>query len=241
MNPDTDPLQVDTEPLDILLDGAAPPRPALGHEFALMALDARRATRRNTSRAARVGLGVGLVALLAGGAGTAFAAGVFSWQGWAADPDIAYSYALPGGRQCEVRIHINDAPSAGDGIPTPSANGAVLRDWARAADFTRLVDVDAEIAALDPADGIPIAWKTNGRRVEPDPAGPDAIMIVLGDDGHLDVVPKAGAGPDADDLYAHAVMNGIDDAIRAEAVRIGGPDGVDGWATDLAAACEPRP
>jgi hypothetical protein len=169
----------------------------------------------------------------------AAAAGLFRWDGWAESPDITYSFTLPSGRQCEERILINDTVTAGDGIATPSPRGAAIKEWARSADFNALIDVPAELAALDPADGMPRAEKEAGR-IQPNPDGPDALMIVLLDDGGLNVVPKTDDGPSADDLYANAVNTGLSRVIQNEASGIeAGPNQTPDWSTNLQMQCEP--
>lgn len=228
--------------LDELLNRSA--RPTGGAEevspglYLAMAREARTAARA-PRRAVRVGVGVGLTALLVGGSGAAMASGIFQWSGWAADPDITYAFSLPSGRQCEERILINEAPSAGDGIPTPSPQGAALRKWAQAANFDALLNVPAELSALDPVDGLTRAEKEAGT-ISPDPNGPSAVMIVLRDRGGLDVVPKTTAGPTTDDLYANAVDTGLSKLINAKAAAIVADSGVtDGWSTNLEMQCEP--
>lgn len=230
------------DPLTDLLDHSAPPAPSTRTEtltaaYAAMAKDAV-ATRRRSRGRIRVLAGVGLTVALAGGASAAAASGLFSWSGWANDPDITYSFTLPSGRQCEERFLINETTTAGDGVQTPSAGGVVLKNWARSADFDALIDVPAEIASLDPADGLPRAEKEKGM-VFPDPSGPDALMVVIREPGGgLDVVPKTAAGPNADDLYATAVDRAFTRLLIEQAAASGANDD---WSTALQMQCEPAP
>ena len=209
------------DPLDEQLDRSAPHAPetdsdSLTTAYRAMAQDARAQVRRPRRRS-HFAISAGLTVVLAGGATAAAAAGLFSWTGWASDPDITYSFTLPSGRQCEERILVNDNNTAGDGLRTPSAGGAALKDWADSADFDSLIDVPAEVAALDPADGLSIALKKSGA-IHPDPAGPDAVMIVLREEGGLDVVPKTVPGPTSDDLYANAVDTALLRLLQHEAI-----------------------
>lgn len=227
------------DPLDELLDRSAPYAPEVVSEsvttvYQAMAQDARAQVRRPRRRS-HFAISAGLTVVLAGGVTAAAAAGLFSWSGWASDPDITYSFTLPSGRQCEERILVNDNATAGDGLRTPSAGGAALKDWADSADFDSLIDVRAEVAALDPADGLSIALKKSGA-IQPDPAGPDAIMIVLREAGGIEVVPKTVPGPTSDDLYANAVDTALLRLLQQEAVKIGASSD---WSTNLQMQCEP--
>lgn len=223
------------------LDHSAPPTPlsdtaTFKAAFALMAQDARaEAMRKRRRHVVRLSAGIGLVVFLASGASAAAANGLFSWTGWAAEPDITYSFTLPSGRQCQERILIKEATTAGDGSQTPSAVGAALKSWAASADFSKLVDVPVELAALNPADGMPRAEEAKGT-LHPDPNGPDALMVVLKGNGGLDVVPKTKAGPTADDLYANAVDRRLQDLLRAHAVSLGASAD---WSTNLQMQCRP--
>lgn len=227
------------DPLDELLDRSAPYAPVTESEslttaYEAMARDAR-VRARMSRRRAHLAIGAGLAVVLAGGATAAAAAGLFSWSVWATNPDITYSFTLPSGRQCEERILVKESTTAGDGLETPSPGGAALKHWAESADFHALIDVQKELAALDPADGIPISQKEAGG-VSPDPTGPDAVMIVLRDDGGLTVVPKTKAGPTSDDLYANAVDTGLLRVLQQESAKIGATSD---WSTNVQMQCEP--
>lgn len=229
------------EPLTEKLDRSAPVTPSIGSAWfaetiAVMSREARaEATARRRTRAMRWAAGAGLAVLFTGGASAAMASGLFTWTGWAAKPDIAYSFTLPSGRQCEEHILINETTTAGDRIQTASAAGAALKAWATSADFTELVDVPAQLAALNPADGLPKAAEEKGT-LFPDPNGPDALMVVLKSSGGLDVVPKTTTGPTADDLYAVAVHTGLQDVLKSHAVALGASGD---WSTNLQMQCQP--
>jgi hypothetical protein len=229
------------ESLTEKLDRSAPVTPSVdsawfAETIAVMSREARaEAMTTRRTRAMRWAAGAGLAVLFTGGATAAMASGIFSWTGWAAKPDIAYPFTLPSGRQCEEHILINETTTAGDRAQTASAAGAALKSWAASADFTKLVDVSAQLAALNPADGMPRAAEDKGS-VLPDPKGPDALMVVLKNGGGLDVVPKTAAGPTADDLYAVAVDTGLQEVLHSQAVALGASGD---WSTNLQMQCQP--
>ena len=225
--------------LDDLLERSAPAtRGAPPTDMSAMVREAAHAATaaRRRTLGLRAAAGVAALALVGGGTSIAAAAGLFTWQGWAEDADIAYAFGLPSGKQCETRITIDASTSSGDGLQTPSPLGAALHEWARTADWAAIVDVDAQLARLDPATGVDRTELTKSSQ-----AGASSdVMIVLGVDGHLDVVPRTEAGPTPDDLRAHAVDSAIQAAIDREAsVLAASIDGQGDWATNLDTQCTP--
>ena len=131
----------DLDPIDDLLERSAPrttaPSPELRDELTRMAV-ASAEERRPGSRRLRVAAGAGIAAIaLFAGAGTAAATGVVEWGPWAQDPDVRYSYTLPSGDACELRVTFDDR-----------GTGQVARDIATEVDLAAELDVDAMIIDL---------------------------------------------------------------------------------------------
>lgn len=126
--------------LDDLLENSSPRTAAAPTlELEAMIADARREvpTKR---RIPRVAVGLGLAALLVGGAGVAVAADRFEWGPWAQDPVAEYSLTLPSGLDCAVRIaHYTSS----DGALADTVNGIVENWW-------RDSDVANQAAAITP-------------------------------------------------------------------------------------------
>ena len=190
--------------LDVLLADSAPAEttssPALRHDLAVMAVEARAAARLRR-RPLRVAATAGLAALLVSGAGTAVAASVFDWAPWAHDPDLAYPFILPSGRSCEARVAVYD-------IESVDGNGAVTRsDPANDSDFARhLRDLDL----VDQAD-----VQASITEVRQRDTSVSYVAVLPG--GHLEDVHATAAGPTEDDVYAAAVSNAVRDVVDAEA------------------------
>ncbi|MFG6475753.1 hypothetical protein ACFXP7_05135 [Microbacterium sp. P06] len=222
--------------LDDLLNRSAPAHGEtadLHARFSLMVRDAQReAAPTRTPRAWRAAVGAGLGVLLVGGAGAAFASGIFNWEPWAEDPDISYSFTLPSGIDCETRILIDSAPAqGGNGIPTPSVGAEQFRSWAQTTDLFALADVDARLAELEQNGGMPAD-------MAPMQPGEQELMVVVEPGGGLDVVPKTDGGPSADDLYAHAVDLAMTDVLTSKSAELG-LDGTagNGWSTSQQMLC----
>ena len=90
--------------LDDLLGHSSPRTAAAPRlEIEAMIADARREVpvRR---RVPRIALGVGLAALLVGGAGVATASSVWDWNSGTSDPNRSYAYTSPTWGSCELRF-----------------------------------------------------------------------------------------------------------------------------------------
>jgi hypothetical protein len=107
--------------LDLLLDRSAPDAvhidDALTRDLVAATAAARAevaAERGRIRRIPRAAAGLGLAVLLCGGAGAAVAAGGFEWLPWAQEPDVAYAFTLPSGRECEARMVLEQTEPEGD-------------------------------------------------------------------------------------------------------------------------------
>lgn len=124
--------------LDDLLDRSAPAtRTAESADLVAMTMAARREAipRR---RMPRIALGVGIAALLAGGAGIAVANDLM-WSDWVKDPQGWYSFTLPSGATCTAQtgdIEAND-PRVAEAVTAFYASDVMAR-----------VDVEAALAEL---------------------------------------------------------------------------------------------
>jgi hypothetical protein len=190
--------------LDVLLNDSAPAEttssPGLRHELAVMAAEARTASRLRR-RPLRIAATAGLAALLVSGAGTAVAASVFDWAPWAQDPDLAYPFILPSGRACEARVAVYD-------IESIDSNGAVTRsDPANDSDFARhLRDLDL----VDQGDVEASITEVRQRDTS-------VSYVAVLPSGQLEDVHATASGPTEDDIYAAAVSNTVRYVINAEA------------------------
>jgi hypothetical protein len=208
--------------LDVLLTDSAPaattPSPALRHDLAVMAVEARSASRLRR-RPLRVAATAGLAALLVSGAGTAVAASVFDWAPWAQDPDLAYPFILPSGRACEARVAVYD-------IESVDTNGAVKRsDPANDSDFAR------HLRGLDLIDQADV--EASITEVRQRDTSVSYVAVLPG--GYLEDVHAAASGPTEDDVYAAAVSNAVRDVLNAEAATFeGGHD----YTADESILCE---
>lgn len=186
------------DPLELLLERSAPATLRVGDELT-RAMDHSASTARaqvtaERPRARRMpGLvaGVGLAVLLTGGAGAAVAAGGFEWLPWAQDPDAAYVFSLPSGRDCELRVVVEQTEDVGD--------------WE--AFVTNVGHLAVEDAAVE-------------RWVEQIDSDPQAIIQVLGVGGQWEN-PKPGAEPSRDDLYATAHWVAMGEEVRQQADEAG--------------------
>nr|WP_201468435.1 hypothetical protein [Microbacterium hydrocarbonoxydans] len=186
------------DPLDLILERSAPTPLRIGDELARdldqVAFAARSqvaAQQRPARRMPRIAAGVGLAVLLTGGAGAAVAAGGFEWLPWAQDPDAAYVFTLPSGRECEIRSVVEQTEDVGD--------------WnAFVADVGQLVIDDA---AVD-------RWAEEIR------ADDRAIIQMVAPDGEW-VDPGPDGVPTEDDLYAAAHWVAFGEGVAARATEAG--------------------
>lgn len=167
--------------LDLLLEHTAPDAvhidDALTRDMDTVAALARAqvaAERPPVRRVPRVTAGLGLAALLCCGAGAAVATGGFDWLPWAQDPDVAYAFTLPSGRECEVRIVLEQTEAAGE--------------W------------DAFVTGVGT---LSVDQKAVDRRADEIRSDPHAIIQVLGADGSSQD-PQPGVEPTEDDWSATA-------------------------------------
>lgn len=210
----------DHDRLDDLLNRSAPGHvqstPRLERDLALLSREARGANTPRR-RPSRVLVGAGLSLLLLGGAGTAVAATTFNWAPWAEDPDIAYPFSLPSGRECEARVEmllVTNAPETG---PIETTYDAALTEHFRSFDLVAAADIDSSIAEV-------LSRKGGG------------TMIVVAPDGQTSDVHETPEGPSADDVYAAAAHDALGDALRAEATAFG--LNLDQWSTNYDIQCE---
>ncbi|WP_435747141.1 hypothetical protein [Microbacterium sp. PMB16] len=148
------------------------------------------AKRPRVRRIPRVVAGVSLALLLSGGAGAAVAAGGFDWLPWAQDPDIAYTFTLPSGRECEERVVLEQMEQTGDWEAFVAAMG-------------RLKVTEASVER----------WSAEIR------SDPTAIVQVLNAEGDWED-PAAGVEPTEDDWYAvahHVALSEAMNRVSAEA------------------------
>jgi hypothetical protein len=147
--------------------------------------DARAAGRLGWLRNPRVAIAGAAAIVLFGGAGAAAAATYDDWAPWAQDPDLAYTYTLPSGAECEQRL---GEVYSGD----PELTAAV-RDIMRNGDVVARADIDkwiGEIRAgkntrvLDDGTEVPAGYGTAyySADQEYDSAMSQAISEVIGDD-----------------------------------------------------------
>lgn len=182
-------------------------RPDLDVALRAMAEDAE-VTARPLRPRRRVTAGVTAAAALAlviGGGGVAVASGLVSWPVGYEDPDGAYSFTLPSGRACEVRLIIGEAegrddPSAEVDRSTDTDTQHALQEevaqWLRDGALDRDLDLptaEAEVAAIY------------------DEQAAVGMTILIGADGWLEDAASVPGRPDADDARAFAV----DRAVRA--------------------------
>lgn len=210
----------DRDPLDDLLTHSAPgsvrSTPRLDRDLALLSREAR-GSETSRRRPARILVGTGLSLLLLGGAGTAVAATTFNWAPWAQDPDIAYRFTLPSGRDCGARVKmllVTDAPETG---PISTAPDAALSAHFRSFDAIAAADIEGSIAEVHRRAG-------------------SGMMVAVSPEGQLSDVRETAEGPTADDVYAAAAHDALGDALRAEALAYGLDSGK--WSSEYDIQCE---
>lgn len=124
--------------LDDLLDRSAPAtRAAEPKDLAALSTAARDAATRRR-RLPRVAIGVGIAALLVGGAGVAVANDLI-WSSWVTVPVGSYSFTLPSGATCTTQ--------SGDVESADPAVQAAVEEFYRGDPMSR-VDVDSALAEL---------------------------------------------------------------------------------------------
>lgn len=136
--------------LDDLLSASAPavhPAPER-RDLLRMARAARRSARGRRTLLAHAALGGGVVVLLAGGTGVAYAAGLLPWQPALEDPDLAYAFTAPSGRACEARA-ASDTWTEAQRAAWDDIDGA-RHDWLAQDEAARALSV--KLAELDPAE-----------------------------------------------------------------------------------------
>ena len=145
--------------LDDLLDRSAPATRAMADgDVATMIRRARSEGTPRRRRLPRVALGVGLAAILVGGAGVAVATDGFSWAPWAQDPVGAVSFTMSNGFDCELRF---SEYRAGDDPAFLGEANRILKDWFRSTDVvtaaaaslpTEFAGKDLEEVQLEPGE-----------------------------------------------------------------------------------------
>lgn len=184
--------------LDLLLERTAPTTLSIGDDLTRAMDHMSRGARAQVTaeqprgrRTPRLAAGVGLAVLLTGGAGAAVAAGGFEWLPWAQDPDAASVFTLPSGRECELRMVVEQTEDVGD--------------WSGfVADVGRLSVEDAAVE----------------RWVDQIRSDPQAIIQVLDADGQW-ADPRPGTEPSEDDVYATAHWVAMGEEVRQQADRAG--------------------
>ena len=132
---DTRDLLDPIDPLDAKLGASAPETTALTAEMRHDLRRMNRASAREASpktslirRAPRLAVGISLAFALSGTAAGAAASGQFSWLPWAQDPDVAYAFTVPSGRECEIRVAFDDSDSTDNGAAFTAAVEAFTVD-----------------------------------------------------------------------------------------------------------------
>ena len=177
--------------LDLLLERSAPKTLHVGDDLTRdmnqVSFAARAQVTSEQPRARRMPrlvAGVGLAVLLTGGTGAAVAAGGFDWLPWAQDPDAAYVFTLPSGRECELRVVVEQTEDVGD--------------WD---------EFVANVGHLAIEDATVERWADQIR------SNPEAIIQVLDANGQWED-PKPGAEPSQDDWDATAHWVAMGDEVR---------------------------
>lgn len=167
--------------LDVLLDSSVPDAVTITDALTrdmdaatAMAESQVTSARSLSHRTPRLAVAFGLVVLLTGGAGAAVAAGGFNWLPWAQDPDVSYPFTLPSGRECEIRLVLQEIEPEGDWDAFVEDVGSIVVD-----------PVNVE------------RWVTTIRK------DPQTAIQVLNTDGQLED-PTIGTEPTEDDRYATA-------------------------------------
>ncbi|MDF2666901.1 MAG: hypothetical protein K0R81_2751 [Microbacterium sp.] len=194
---------------DLSDDGVRPRAAAMAR--AIVAQDRTRGRRRRVLAASLVPV------LVLGTAGAAYAAvtvdwGRFwmqpaEWQSWALAADASFTYTLPGGGTCEVRVgDVTFSPAANRAadVPADPAAADAAREYLRTADLAHTIDVDAAIAKLrqEPmtyegeGDSVPFGYGTNQYNpdVEYNIAVKDAVFTAVMSHVEAAGYPATGLG-----------------------------------------------
>lgn len=145
------------------------------------------------------------------------AATTFNWAPWAEDPDIAYPFTLPSGRECEARVLmllVTDAPETGPISTTPDA---ALSAHFRSFDAIAAADIESSITEVRSRTG-------------------SGTMVAVSAGGQLEDVHETAEGPTADDVYAAATSIALRHALQTEAIAYG--LGTDQWSAESDIQCE---
>ncbi|PRB18970.1 hypothetical protein [Microbacterium sp. MYb62] len=195
-------------------------RPDLDVALRAMVRDAEDTARPvRPRRRATVGVAAATaLALVIGGGGVAVASGLVSWPGGFEDPDGAYSFSLPSGRACEVRLIIGDPATIDD--PTAEVDRSTDTETQRA-----LQDEVAQWlrgGALDRALNLPAA-EAEVRAIY-DEQAVVGMTVIIGADGWLEDAASVPGRPDADDIHAFAVDRAVGEAMTAHLKERGFPE-----------------
>lgn len=157
-------------------------------------------------------------ALALGSAGVAYAAtgldwarlwdGPAHWEGWALSPDTSFTYDLPGGGSCEMRVGdvtYSPEPQRDADVEVDPAVVDVAREFLRTAELSEVVDVDAALTRLRAApstyvdesgDVVPFGYGTDeyDADVEYNIAMKDAVHAAVADHVTEAGLPDAGWG-----------------------------------------------
>lgn len=184
--------------LHALLDRSAPPAVTITDAVArdldsatAMARAHVTSERQRPRRAPRFAAAFGLAALLTGGAGAAVAAGGFDWLPWAQDPDVSYPFALPSGRECGIRLVLEEIE--------PEGNWDAFLS-------------DVESMTIDPANVA--RWV---KTIEDDPT---ATLTTVGTDGQFSEGILASDATE-DDVHAAATYAAVTDSLLQASVDAG--------------------
>jgi hypothetical protein len=180
-------------------------RPDLDVALRAMVEDAEATSRAiRPRRRATAGItAAAVMALVVGGGGVAVASGLVAWPVGYEDPDGAYSFTLPSGRACEVRLVIGGSeggedPSAEMDRSTDAETQHALQEevaqWLRDGALDRDLDLptaEAEVAAIY------------------DDQAAAGMTVLIGTEGWLEDAASAPGRPDADDARAFAVDRAV--------------------------------
>lgn len=195
-------------------------RPDLDVALRAMADDAE-ATARPAQPRRRSTAGITAAAALAlviGGGGVAVASGLVSWPVGFEEPDGAYSFTLPSGRACEVRLVIGtpgaiEDPAAEEDRSTDTKMQTALQDevaqWLRGGALDRDLDLttaEAEVATVY------------------EEQAAVGMTVIIGADGWLEDSASVPGRPDADDIRAFAVDRAVGAALTEHLKERGIPE-----------------
>jgi hypothetical protein len=177
-------------------------------------------TVRHGRRRLHWGIAAGIAGALLIGGGAAVAGGLIDWEPKYQNPDTAFTFSLPSGRACEVRL-VADGAWGGPGDDQAAAQKSLdgLRTWMRETDIRSQLDMEAGRASV--AQMAKDSTTTTG---------------VIGSDGWLADVSQSPSTQTADDRAAIAVDRAVRTLI-AKHMDQGGPGEM--WAAYGGVKCEP--